>query len=40
MNDEKKSGDSINATIGNVSDRSQVAVGHHIERARYTARRR
>ena len=31
MSDEKKSGDSINATIGNVSDRSQVAVGHHIQ---------
>ena len=30
MSDEKKSGDSISATIGNVSDRSQVAVGHNI----------
>ena len=33
MSDEKKSGDSISATIGNVSDRSQVAVGHHIEQS-------
>lgn len=31
MNEEKKSGDSISATIGDVSDRSQVAVGHHIK---------
>lgn len=30
MNDEKNSGDSINATIGDVSDRSQVAVGKGI----------
>lgn len=30
MSEEKKSGDSISATIGDVSDRSQVAVGHHI----------
>ena len=33
MSDEKKSGDSISATIGNVSDRSQVAVGHHIQQS-------
>lgn len=33
MNDEKKSGDNISATIGDVSDRSQVAVGHHIEQS-------
>ncbi|HEX3251112.1 MAG TPA: hypothetical protein VHS05_16885 [Pyrinomonadaceae bacterium] len=33
MSDEKKSGDTISATIGNVSDRSQVAVGHHIEQS-------
>lgn len=33
MSDEKKQGDSINATIGNVSDRSQVAVGHHIQQS-------
>jgi len=33
MSDEKKPGDSISATIGNVSDRSQVAVGHHIEQS-------
>lgn len=33
MSDEKKSGDSISATIGNVSDRSQVAVGHHVEQS-------
>jgi formate dehydrogenase maturation protein FdhE len=33
MSDEKKSGDTINATIGNVSDRSQIAVGHHIEQS-------
>jgi len=31
MNEEKKSGDSISATIGDVSDRGQVAVGHHIQ---------
>ncbi|HEX7332135.1 MAG TPA: hypothetical protein VF290_11595 [Pyrinomonadaceae bacterium] len=31
MSEEKKSGDSISATIGDVSDRSQVAVGHHIQ---------
>ena len=31
MSEEKKSGDSISATIGDVSDRSQVAVGHHIK---------
>jgi formate dehydrogenase maturation protein FdhE len=31
MSEEKKSGDSISATIGNVSDGSQVAVGHHIK---------
>jgi hypothetical protein len=30
MNDEEKSGDSISANIGNVSDRSQVAVGKGI----------
>jgi hypothetical protein len=30
MNDEKKSGDSISGTIGNVSDRSQAAVGLNI----------
>ena len=30
MSEDKKSGDSITATIGNVSERSQVAVGHHI----------
>lgn len=30
MSEEKKSGDSISATIGNVSDRSQVAVGQNI----------
>src|SRR5512145_3576963 len=30
MSDQKKSGDNISATIGDVSDRSQVAVGHHI----------
>ncbi len=30
MNEEKKSGDSISATIGNVGDRSQVAVGKDI----------
>ena len=30
MNDEKNSGDSINATIGDVSDGSQVAVGKGI----------
>jgi len=30
MNDEKRSGDSINATIGDVSDGSQVAVGKGI----------
>lgn len=30
MSEEKKSGDSISANIGDVSDRSQVAVGHHI----------
>ena len=35
MNDKKKkkSGDSISATIGNVSDGSQVAVGHHIQQS-------
>jgi formate dehydrogenase maturation protein FdhE len=33
MSDEKKPGDSINATVGNVSDHSQVAVGHHIEQS-------
>ena len=33
MSDEKESGDTISATIGNVSDRSQVAVGHHIEQS-------
>lgn len=31
MSEEKKSGDSISATIGDVNDRSQVAVGHHIK---------
>ena len=31
MGKKKKSGDTISATIGNVSDRSQVAVGHHID---------
>ena len=30
MNDEEKSGDTISADIGNVSDRSQVAVGKGI----------
>ena len=30
MSDEEKSGDSISANIGNVSDRSQVAVGKDI----------
>lgn len=30
MSEEKKSGDSISATMGDVSDGSQVAVGHHI----------
>ena len=30
MNDEEKSGDTISANIGNVSDRSQVAVGKGI----------
>ena len=33
MNEEKKSGDNISATIGDVSDRSQVAVGHHIKQS-------
>ena len=33
MSDEKKSGDTISATIGDVSDRSQVAVGHHIKQS-------
>ena len=33
MSEEKKSGDNISATIGDVSDRSQVAVGHHIKQS-------
>ena len=33
MSDEKKPADSISATVGNVSDRSQVAVGHHIQQS-------
>ena len=33
MSDEKKSGDTISATIGDVSDGSQVAVGHHIKQS-------
>jgi len=33
MSDEKKSGDSISANIGDVSDGSQVAVGHHIQQS-------
>ena len=31
MDEEKKSGDTISAKIGNVSDGSQVAVGKHIQ---------
>jgi len=33
MSEEKKSGDNISATIGDVNDRSQVAVGHHIKQS-------
>jgi hypothetical protein len=33
MSEEKKSGDSISATIGDVSDASQVAIGHHINQS-------
>ena len=33
MSDEKKHGDTISATIGNVSGRSQVAVGHDIQQS-------
>ena len=33
MSEEKKSGDSISANIGDVSGGSQVAVGHHIHQS-------
>jgi uncharacterized membrane protein YgcG len=33
MSDEKRSGDYISANVGNVSDRSQVAVGKEISQA-------